>query len=78
MAIEITVTCFMENERLIKCSFGKSLEHINHCFACSKGDLFISIVLAAFFMLGYSAIRLNYVIVLILPSEGNILTAWLF
>jgi hypothetical protein len=75
--MEITVTCFMENERLIQCSFGKSLEHTNHCFACSEGDLFISIVLAAPLMLGYSAVPLNYVIVLILPSESNILTAWL-
>lgn len=75
--MEITVTCFMENERLIKWSFGKSLEHINHCFVCSEGDLFISIVLATPFMLGYSVVPLNCGTVFILPSEGNILTVWL-
>lgn len=50
--MEITVTCFMEKEKLIKCSFGKSLGHINHCFVRSERDLFIFIVLADLFMLG--------------------------
>lgn len=27
--MEITVACFMENEKLIKCSFGKIMEYIN-------------------------------------------------
>lgn len=50
--MEITVACFMENEKLIKCSFGKKHGIHKYCFVCSEGDLFISIVLADLLMLG--------------------------